>query len=94
MSESNKSLHLRIIATDRIIVDETVDYILVPLEDGGLGILPNHCPVLGALKEGQVKYTKNNIDNYVDISDGILNVFQNEVTLTVNHASSAETDMS
>ena len=86
MAEFKKEMHLRIIATDKVVVDETTDYVLVPLEDGGLGILPNHCPVIGALKEGQVKYHLNGSDKFVNISDGILSIFDNEVALTVTHA--------
>ena len=49
-------IHFQIATADGVVCDSMVCYALVPLSDGDVGVLSDHAPMIGALKEGVVKY--------------------------------------
>lgn len=51
-------LHLKVIASHRVLADEIVQEVSLPSVDGELGILPGHRPLIAALGEGVVSFLK------------------------------------
>lgn len=51
-----RSLTLRVITPDRIVLDETVESVRMPGVDGSLGVLPRHAHLVTALEAGLVVY--------------------------------------
>jgi F-type H+-transporting ATPase subunit epsilon len=45
-------LKLEIVTPEKRVIDETVDSVTVPTLTGEAGILPNHAPLISALKPG------------------------------------------
>ena len=86
-----KTFHFQICTTDGATVDTEASYVNVPLTDGEAGFLPNHAPLLGALKEGVVRYTVDGETHYAAISGGVVSVADNEVILLARSAERAET---
>ena len=55
-------------------------YALIPLSDGDVGVLSDHAPMIGALKEGVVRYVCEGEDHFAAISGGVLSVVDNART--------------
>ena len=51
-------LRLEFVTPERAIAHEDVDELQLPGEEGSLGILPGHTPMLVALKVGEMWYRK------------------------------------
>ncbi len=84
-------IHFQIATADGVVCDALTGYALVPLTDGDAGILSDHAPMIGALKEGVVKYVSGGEDHFAAISGGVLSVADNEVILLARTAERAET---
>lgn len=50
------SLHLRVITSDKLLVESDVDMVMLPGLEGYLGILPGHRPLMAALGVGKLIY--------------------------------------
>ena len=78
--EGGNKIHFQIATADGVVCDSMVCYALVPLSDGDVGVLSDHAPMIGALKEGVVKYVSEGEDHFAAISGGVLSVADNEVS--------------
>ena len=83
-------IHFQIATADGVVCDSMVCYALVPLSDGDVGVLSDHAPMIGALKEGVVKYVSEGEDHFAAISGGVLSVADNEVILLARTAESRD----
>ena len=94
-------LNIRVIAPDRIVLNETVEEIILPSSTGQLGILENHAPLLTALDIGVMRFRV--VDKWVPvvIVGGFAEIDLNRVTILANSveeldsidAKTAETDL-
>ena len=50
-------LKLEIVTPEKRVVDEIVESVTVPTLSGEAGILPNHAPLISALKPGILSFT-------------------------------------
>ena len=78
-------IHFQIATADGVVCDS-----LIPLSDGDVGVLSDHAPMIGALKEGVVRYVCEGEDHFAAISGGVLSVVDNEVILLARTAERAE----
>lgn len=53
-------MNLEIVTPVGAVCDTEVDSVVVPAEDGELGILKGHAPLLASLGEGEIKLKLNN----------------------------------
>lgn len=83
-------IHFQIATADGVVCDSMASYALLPLTDGDVGVMPDHAPMIGALKEGVVKYVAEGEDHFAAISGGVLSVADNEVILLARTAEMAE----
>jgi F-type H+-transporting ATPase subunit epsilon len=67
-------LHVTIVATDRVIYDDHVDQITLPTESGVIGVLPNHQPLIGVVKMGEMIIKKEQAEIPFAISGGVIEV--------------------
>ena len=74
--------NFKILTPNRKALDESVVSIVAPGEEGYLGVLANHAPLITTLKRGTltVKFDDGREDEY-EISGGILKVAKNEAIL-------------
>lgn len=84
-------IHFQITTADGVVCDAMASYALIPLTDGDVGVLADHAPMIGALKEGVVKYVSEGKDHFAAVSGGVLSVADNEVILLARTAERAET---
>ena len=74
-------IHLEIVTPERMLVREDVDEVVVPGEDGYLGVLPGHTPLLATLKVGDLWYRKGGEKTHVQIAGGFAEVLPDRVTI-------------
>lgn len=80
-------LHLSIITVEGAVIDRMVGYVRLPVEDGSLGVLTGHAPMLCAIKKGMVKFSYGaGQGHFISVGDGIANINNNQVTLLVSSA--------
>ena len=80
-------IHLRVISAEGVLLDKMVSYLSVPGEDGSVGILADHMPLLCAVKEGVAKCTFGQDETIrFAVKDGIARVADNEATFLVSGA--------
>ena len=83
-------LKLEIVTPERRILDAEVDSVTVPTATGEAGILPNHAPLVSALKPGVVSYSaKGNSDRFA-ITGGFVEVSSNRVSVLADNAEGAD----
>lgn len=83
-------IHFQIATADGVVCDSMASYALIPLSDGDVGVLSDHAPMIGALKEGVVRYVCEGEDHFAAISGGVLSNVDNEVILLARTAERAE----
>ena len=74
-------LILKIVSPKKLEFSEEVESVIVPGSEGELGILPGHAELATTLREGNVRFSKN--QNTIDfaINGGFMEVSKNEVNI-------------
>lgn len=75
------SIHLEIVTPERMLVREDVDEVVVPGEEGYLGVLPGHTPLVATLRQGDLWYRKGADKTHVEIGGGFAEVLPDRVTI-------------
>ena len=83
-------IHLQIVSADRSLVNEQVDEVEVPGEDGYFGVLPGHTPLLAVLGAGELWYRIGNDKVYLAIAFGFAEVQPDQMTVLAEIAERAE----
>lgn len=79
-----------VVAPDGQVLNQDVEFVIVPGEDGELGVLPNHAPLIAGLGIGVIRYTDNAKVRKIAVSGGFMEVFENKVTVLAGSAETSE----
>lgn len=82
-------LKLEIVTPEKKVVDAEVDSVSVPTASGEAGILPNHAPLISALKPGILSYSVKGSTEKLAISGGFVEVNGSNVSVLATTAASA-----
>ncbi|MCC6328071.1 MAG: ATP synthase F1 subunit epsilon [Acidobacteria bacterium] len=82
-------LKLEIVTPERRVVDETVDSVTVPTLSGEAGILPNHAPLISALKPGILSFTNKGTTERLAVAGGFVEVSSDMVSVLTDVADAA-----
>ena len=82
-------LRLEIVTPERRVLDETVDSVTIPAINGEVGILPNHAPLMSALKSGVLAFTKGGATERLVVSGGFVEVGSDKVSVLTDIAETA-----
>lgn len=82
-------LKLEIVTPEKRVVDETVDSVTVPTLTGEAGILPNHAPLISALKPGILSYSNKGASEKLAVAGGFVEVSSDKVSVLTDVAESA-----
>jgi F-type H+-transporting ATPase subunit epsilon len=82
-------LKLEIVTPEKKILDESVDSVTVPTASGEAGILPNHAPLISALKPGILSYSNKGTTERLAVSGGFVEVSSNTVSVLTDTAETA-----
>lgn len=87
-------LKLEIVTPEKRVVDETVDSVTVPTLTGEAGILPNHAPLISALKPGILSFTNKGTTERLAVAGGFVEVSSDRVSVLTDSAeTSADIDV-
>jgi F-type H+-transporting ATPase subunit epsilon len=84
------SIALEVVTPERRVIRAVVTEVQVPAQDGFLGILPGHAPLLSELGEGELSYRANGQTNYAAVFGGYVEVLAGRVILLAEAAERAE----
>ena len=76
-----KTLRLEFVTPERAIAHDAVDEVEIPGEDGYIGVLPGHAPLLAALRPGEMWYRSGQEKKYAFIGGGFAEVLPDHVAI-------------
>jgi len=82
-------LKLEIVTPEKKVFDADVDSVTVPTATGEAGILPNHAPLISALKPGILAYSNKGTVERLAVAGGFVEVSNNRVSVLTDTAESA-----
>jgi F-type H+-transporting ATPase subunit epsilon len=84
------AIKLDIVTPEKQVMSDLVDMVTVPTLSGEAGILPNHAPLISALKPGVLSFTKSGTVQKLAVSGGFVEVGVNTVSVLVETAETAD----
>ena len=80
------SFHVNIVLPSRIAYEGDIESLVVPAQEGYLGVLAHHAPIIAQLKPGKITLRDSNdkIINFNLKSNGFLEVSDNKATLLLD----------
>ena len=83
-------IHFQLTTAGGMVCDAMTSYVNTPVENGDVGILADHAPMIAALREGVIKYVADGKEHFAAVSGGILSVANNELIVLARSAEKAE----
>jgi F-type H+-transporting ATPase subunit epsilon len=83
-------IQLIIVTPERSLVSGPVDYVTLPGEEGYLGVLPGHTPLLTSLKIGEIQYRAGSVVKSLFVSWGFVEILPGRVTVLADVAEAPE----
>jgi F-type H+-transporting ATPase subunit epsilon len=74
MSEELLSVRLRVITPEQVVYDGPVDWAQIPLEDGLLGVWPEHAPLVACTGSGELEFSIAGVVQRLHIGAGVLRI--------------------
>lgn len=85
-----RTMTLEVITPERVVFRDEVESLIIPGAEGLLGILPDHAPMVAALKIGILTYRKNGEKRRVAVAGGFFEVADNHAVVLSDAAERAE----
>ena len=87
MADASKTImKVNIVAADRPLWNGDATSVTIPASEGGMGILPNHEPVLTVIKQGTVTVVEPDDNRRMfEVTDGFISFDSNKLTVAVEH---------
>ncbi|AWI08259.1 ATP synthase F1 subunit epsilon [Ereboglobus luteus] len=79
-------LTLEIVTPAACVYSETIDTVVVPTTSGEIGILPGHLPLLTQVRAGELRVTKDGVEDYIIIGDGFAEIECDRVSILAENA--------
>lgn len=87
---ADRVLQCVVVTPERAVLDETVDFVALPMYDGELGVLPGRAPLIGRLGFGELRTQRGNETRRFYVDGGFAQVRSNVVTVLTPRALKAE----
>lgn len=81
---------LEIVGPSGKVYSKDVEFVLVRTTEGDMGILPNHSPFIAGLSTGEMKIRLNGKEEKYFVSEGLLEISNNVVTIIATEAIPAD----
>ncbi len=75
-----------VVTPEKTLFDELVDFVVLPLYDGELGVLPERTPLIGRLGFGELRTRSEGETRRYFVDGGFVQVRDNVVTVLTNRA--------
>lgn len=83
-------IKLKITTPERIVLEEEVDQITLPVVDGQVTILPGHRSYIAALKAGEIMLKKKGVESILATSGGFIEFHDNTLIMLADTAEAAQ----
>jgi F-type H+-transporting ATPase subunit epsilon len=84
------TFQLEIVTPERLVVNETAEYIEIPGSTGYLGVLPGHAPLITEIAAGELNYKSGAVIKRLVVTAGFAEVLPDKVTVLAESAEKAE----
>ena len=85
-----KQLELKIVTPEKVVYDGFVESVSFPTVEGEITILPNHIPIISAIKPGELKIKKEGSYEYFSVTKGVIEMDGKMITVLIDAAERAE----
>ena len=85
-----ENIQLEIVTPERLVVNDTADYIEIPAITGYIGVLPGHAPLITELAVGEISYKTGPETKRLAVAWGFAEVLGHKVTILAETAERAE----
>jgi F-type H+-transporting ATPase subunit epsilon len=82
----DRTLHCVVVTPERALLDETADFVALPMYDGELGVLPGRAPLIGRLGYGELRIRRGSNTQHFFVDGGFAQVRANTVTVLTSKA--------
>jgi F-type H+-transporting ATPase subunit epsilon len=80
-------VQFELVSPERLLVSEAVDMVVVPGSEGDFGALPDHAPMITAVRPGVIDvYTVGVVTNRIFVAGGFAEVTEDGVTVLAEEA--------
>lgn len=83
-------LQFEIVTPERRVLQLEADEVVLPSNDGSMGVLPGHAPLLARLDAGEASYRVGSTRHYLAVSGGFAEVEHHRVSVLARTAEKAE----
>ncbi|MFA6553347.1 MAG: F0F1 ATP synthase subunit epsilon [Patescibacteria group bacterium] len=83
-------IKFQITTPERVVFEDEVDEITLPTQQGEIGILPHHIPLVSLLSAGEIRIKKGSEIIYMAVSGGFIQVKPKQVTVLADTAEREE----
>ena len=90
MDSTSLSLQCVVVTPERAVLDQTVDFVALPMYDGELGVLPGRAPLIGRLGYGEMRIRHGNQTTHFYVDSGFAQIRNNVVTVLTPRALRAD----
>lgn len=81
---------IKVVTYEEKVLEQEAEFVLVRTTDGDMGILPNHSPFIAGLSTGEMKIRLNGKEEKYFVSEGLLEISNNVVTIIATEAIPAD----
>jgi F-type H+-transporting ATPase subunit epsilon len=86
----SNTLRLEIVTPDAVAYSEDVEMVTLPSEEGQLGILPQHVPLMTQMVPGEMIVRKNGNDQFLAVGEGLVEIWGDRVAVLTDMAIEAD----
>jgi F-type H+-transporting ATPase subunit epsilon len=84
------TIRCEIVSQDRLVYEGDVDIVVIPGQEGEMGILPNHAPLLAIMNMGVIKVRLGGNEEIFTVTGGLVEVQPDLVTVLASAAENVE----
>jgi F-type H+-transporting ATPase subunit epsilon len=85
-----ETIQLEVVTPERLVVNDTAEYIEIPGMTGYIGVLPGHAPLITELAVGEINYRTGAQTKRLAVAWGFAEVLPTKVTILAETAEKAE----
>jgi len=87
---ADNTLQCTVVTPERALLDEQADFVVLPMYDGELGVLPGRAPLVGRLGFGELRIVRGNETKRLYVDGGFVQIRNNVVTVLTSKAVKAD----
>ncbi|MCX6789401.1 MAG: ATP synthase F1 subunit epsilon [Candidatus Gribaldobacteria bacterium] len=82
-------IKFKIVTPERVVYESEVDQATIPTAQGEITVLPNHIPLVGVLRPGELMIKKGKEEITMAVSGGMIEVTKNMIVILADTAEQA-----